>query len=80
MQTYSSRSTEFGYGSTGSQAAPIGIQRTSVLMPYMRSANAMSSADASRQTPYGQMPSPNDGYSKSTYDSKYTGVPTQVGY
>lgn len=72
----SSRSQEFGYGATGSQA--IGIQRTSVLMPYMKSANGMAASDAARQTPYGEMPTSN-GYASNTYSQLFpTGLETKA--
>lgn len=78
MAAYSSRTTEFGYGATGSEASPIGIQRTSVLMGYMKSANGMGAKDAARQTPYGEMPTSN-GSALNTYSQLFpTGLETRA--
>lgn len=78
MTAYSSRTTEFGFGATGSQASPIGIERDSVLMGYMKSANGMGTKDAARQTPYGQMPTSN-GSALDTYSQLFpTGLETRA--
>ena len=72
-----SRNAEFQSGLYGN---PAGVVRNSVLMPYMRSPNGMSSKDALRQTPLGQMPSSN-GFANSTYNQIFpTGIPTREGF
>ena len=76
MTAYPGRTQEFQAGQMA--PAPIGIARTSALLPYMKSGNGMSNTDAARQTPMGQLPTTN-GMSQSTYNSLYTGIPTQTG-
>lgn len=52
---------------TASNPNALSMTPNSVLMPYMKSANGNSAADARRQTPSGQLPTMN-GSAQSTYN------------
>jgi hypothetical protein len=66
-----SRSEEFGQGmSTVQQNAPKSFVQTSVLQPYMDSANGMAAGDASRRLIGGGMLPSQNGVSAATYEAE----------